>query len=867
MTTLLTGFELAPSGTAIPTTTGNGGDAFSAGSNGTGTTFASDNSIPASIAAGTLAAKITIPATAAVVWRGWVLGGPQSFRLYLYLPAYPSANWDVVQSLHTTGGNATIGRLRISATGQLNHVLNATAGTATTGVIPINTLVRLEGTWDTVGGTFTAEAYLGHSTTPIANTSISLSAVAFANTIEQLRFGFPVAGLANAVVYTDAWAVSDTGRLGPVATTPVSGQSGPAAAQTLPLTASSGVGTKSTTPTPTSGSYTFATDQQIASLSTTSAAALRAKSVADGVKSGAYVGGGTAADIDVKSVDTKAGSVALTTALWWRRTGDASYLAPLKAFILASPKPPADVQALNEFRGLFGLFAAVKVLTDAGAWTSADDASVCVNHNGDTWSQFLLGGGSQALPYYTRQVNISGGRWSRLVAPTGAAANEGTMDDSASNWGCVARATHLMWSVLTKNQAQIDHAIDRYKKYLGDQTTGYADYKSSGSYIVSWDNWATGTASGTSQPLKAGIGKTDAANPGLDGVVLNDIDRGNTGYASGSAFYGATGAGLTYPLEAAEFTWAEAAVLINAGHPVRTWGEGGNAFDRMNDRFARHRIAGEQSNFDYAQGDANVYKGARYYASQLSRKNYELNLGVATAAGTAGPSRSMPHGDWIAPADGSSTWGIAASGSTFSGGSSGTTTLTVTADTAVGTAVMPRVMSGTGAAQVLSFTVPAGAGSSVMPLTGVGAGTAQTLGLTGAASPGLSARFGAGTQNGLVLACGNATVTTLPAYAGGGELSTTPLVPDEADGYAQTWVLSTPTVTRRHRAEGSLLVEQTHGLSVWQLDGEWRTGLNPAEVPGATRFYVGGHIYPLDGAERDELIAAGFDVTLYRENT
>ena len=391
----------------------------------------------------------------------------------------------------------------------------------------------------------------------------------------------------------------------------------------------------------------FATPSQIATLSTTSAAALRAKAIADGVKNGTYVGGGTAGDINIKSVDTKAGPVALTTALWYLRTGDSSYLAPLKTFIRATVKPPDTNQALNEFRGLFGIFAAVIQLKAAGAWTSADDNAPCPNHNGDTWLQFLLGGGSQSGPYHTRTV----GSTSQLASSL-RGLNPG-VDKTANNWNTVAMATHLAYAVLVNNTSEIDHNIKRMKKYLGDQTTGLPNYQATGDYIASWDNWGT-------PAVQAGIGKPDAARPGLDGVVIDDICRGKTGYNAGAAYYGAAASGLTYPLEAADYLWAQAAMLINGGHNVRSWGAGGNAFDRMNARFARHRVADEPSLFDFTEAKASVYKGGRFIASQLSQTDYELSSAVATPGGTAGLSRSMPYGDWLAPTNKTSTWGVTA---------------------------------------------------------------------------------------------------------------------------------------------------------------------------------------------------------------
>lgn len=69
----------------------------------------------------------------------------------------------------------------------------------------------------------------------------------------------------------------------------------------------------------------------------------------------------------------------------------------------------------------------------------------------------------------------------------------------------------------------------------------------------------------------------------------------------------------------------------------------------------RVRPGDSQSLFDYTEAASGVYRGGRFIAAQLSQTSYGAAL--ATAAGAGGMSRAMPYGDWLAPADGSSTWG------------------------------------------------------------------------------------------------------------------------------------------------------------------------------------------------------------------
>jgi len=370
---------------------------------------------------------------------------------------------------------------------------------------------------------------------------------------------------------------------------------------------------------------------------------MRAKAIADGVRNGTYIGGGSGTVSDWHYVNAFLGSIALCTALWWRRTGDNSYLAPLKNYILSCPKsPPCTAgRVLDPMRQAGGLFMAVDIIKKAGQWS---DSATLPNHANDTWTQFVHGGGSQSVRFEVRSLGPSpSDRWAAVRRDAGG--NQSTMDDSASNWGATARFSQLGWAVVAQNQAGIDHAVKRMKKLLGDQSTGLPNFGATSSYIASWNNWGSA--------VSAGIGKTDSANPGLDGVIIDDICRGGTGYNPSAAYYGATASGLSYPLENTDYLWAVAASLKNMGYPVRSWGEGGNAFDRMNARLARVRPGDTQSLFDYTEAKAGVYKGGRFIASRLSGDaNY--GTGAPTSGGPSGMSRAMPFGDWLTEG---TTWG------------------------------------------------------------------------------------------------------------------------------------------------------------------------------------------------------------------
>ena len=302
----------------------------------------------------------------------------------------------------------------------------------------------------------------------------------------------------------------------------------------------------------------------------------------------------------------------------------------------------------KQYRAFGGLFAAVDILRKNGKW---DDNALCPNHNNITWNTYLKGDGTLA-PLDTRVLNTGGGRWSALIG-TG---NISVVNDSASNWGGVGRFGYFMWGIITENQTAVDHSVARLKKWLGDQTTGLADYRSTGDYLKSWDNWNGATnVDGTNQPLAAGVGKTDPANPGLDGVIINDIDRGVNpdNYDPILSFYGANGSGLTYPFENVDGVYPTLIGMKNLGHNIHSWGEGNNAVARMNARFARIRSGDTQSMFDVAEADAGVYRNFRWIAERIDGVDY--GVAVACAAGTGGLPRTMTYGDWVA--EPGTTWG------------------------------------------------------------------------------------------------------------------------------------------------------------------------------------------------------------------
>jgi len=68
-----------------------------------------------------------------------------------------------------------------------------------------------------------------------------------------------------------------------------------------------------------------------------------------------------------------------------------------------------------------------------------------------------------------------------------------------------------------------------------------------------------------------------------------------------------------------------------------------------------------------------------------------------------------------------------------------------------------------------------------------------------------------------------------------------------------------PVVTRTH-GKRNCMYRLNHGVSVFRIGGVWHQQETPTaeQVAAADRLYMGGHVYQITDAERDDLIAAGY---------
>lgn len=183
----------------------------------------------------------------------------------------------------------------------------------------------------------------------------------------------------------------------------------------------------------------------------------------------------------------------------------------------------------------------------------------------------------------------------------------------------------------------------------------------------------------------------------------------------------------------------------------------------------------------------------------------------------------------------------------------------------------------TGQSQIEAVMAP----ELIFPDTGITSpGAAITLGLT--VSVGLGTRQATGNALGFTLTAGigagTSAFTSAPTNLSGpgAAIALTLLLASGAglssiETGGKVWIFNTPvTLITVPIAGRGLVGSLPYGLSLWRIDGVWRTGMAPAleDIAGADRFYSGGRLHVLDDVARAELIDAGFaaNITL-QENT
>ena len=559
---------------------------------------------------------------------GW--GSTFYVRVYVFLSGAPSAAFNVI-ALQAFSGGTIRARIRIRTDGKIAvQGSTSTELATTTNAIPYGTLVRINAKFvlsNTGTGTIDVNFYAGEATTNGAGDKVSVTSIDnTATTIDQIRLGVAVGVTSLSSIWFGGIAVSDSVDPGPISsdvfndgleTSVQEIVSGPILKPGLSL--ATNVVAPPTPPMAITDSA-FITSSQALTLPAVGTAYDSVSLLASQMKAGSLTP-------NLDSVDNRVGSTALSCAIFWLAGGktDTTLLSTLKAYILAAPGTSlSTTQALNPMRAIGSLLMAVDILKkNGGTW---DDAATLPNLGSITFSSWLS-------TLENRNLGTGNTRWQTIYT---------TATDSANNWGSVARYALVAIAHVRGDATLMLTATNLFRRYLGDNSVAVPFNKTS-DYIASWDN--TFSPSGK---VNSGIGYVDTFNPGLDGVVVDDINRGVTGYTPLSSFFGATGAGLTYPLEAAEYVWATTAVLRNLGYDVLNWSA--SAVIRMGDWFGRAKSTLGVNAYVSAESLFTIYLSHRWYASWL-KGGYPYGQPQAT---TDTMPRALPRGDYLC--DPASKW-------------------------------------------------------------------------------------------------------------------------------------------------------------------------------------------------------------------
>lgn len=547
-----------------------------------------------------------------ILWRG-----------YYWFDALPNAAFNIV-ALQAFAGGTIRARLRLRTDGKI--ALQGSTSTelvTTTNPVPLGQWVRIEAKFvlsSTGVGTIDVGFYVGEASTNNAGDNASATAVNNgADTIDQVRNGIAVSVTGENAFWFGGLALSDTTQPRAISsdvfdngirTSTSSVVVGPVL---LPGASSTTTLPVNTRPTVTDSA--FITAAEAATLPKTGSAFNSVAAMAADMRAGALTP-------NMDSVDNRVGSTALSCAIYWLATGksDTALLSALKTYILAAPGTSLPTtQALNPMRALGSLLMAVDIIkSNGGGW---DGSATLPNKGGITFDAWLSN-------LETTVLGTGNTRWQTIL---------GIASDSANNWGSVARYALVAIARVRGDATLMSTAVNLVRRYLGD-TSVAAAFNATSDYLSSWDN-----TSGLDSKVNAGIGFVDDLNPGLDGVVIDDVNRGATGYSPAASYYGAVGSGLTYPLEAAEYVWATTVVLHHLGYDVLDWSA--SAVLRMGDWFARAGV------FEYGEATFTIYLSHRWYASRL--RGGSAPYGTPKATNTTIP-RALPVGDWLC--DPTSEW-------------------------------------------------------------------------------------------------------------------------------------------------------------------------------------------------------------------
>ena len=225
MTTITSGFEQGPDGTAVTTAnSGGGGDtAFDLVFAGTGASVTYDSTYSAHGTLAAACATTTSSGQAKAEWQPTALGSPSIsklwFRCYFYFASLPASNCGIAEVL--TSGGTECARLIVTSGGVLEFLDSAHATQLTSAnTVPAGAWFRVEGycVGDASAGQLEFRLFLTPDSVTPDETQTSGSALNTTGTIGEASFGLAGFAPAGTSVWIDDVGASDTGYIGPVST-------------------------------------------------------------------------------------------------------------------------------------------------------------------------------------------------------------------------------------------------------------------------------------------------------------------------------------------------------------------------------------------------------------------------------------------------------------------------------------------------------------------------------------------------------------------------------------------------------------------------------------------------------------------------
>ena len=315
---------------------------------------------------------------------------------------------------------------------------------------------------------------------------------------------------------------------------------------------------------------------------------------------------------DLCNQDVKHGTLAMSGALVYARTGDSAYATKAhKAIMAAMGTEQSTCSILSIGRQL-------------GAYVLAADFINLGGTDGDTFRTWLSAMRTRTFTFHTR--------WQTII---------GTHKDSANNWGAFAGASRIAADLYLGDGADVAQAAAVLRGFLGDRSA-WDQFRGQGdtndvltSTVRAWACDASATGFVPVNPA------CTIAGTNLDGAIVNDVSRDDLGLTWP---VGPTGIG--YTLESLQGLVLQTELLYRNGYSG-AWGWSNNALERAARLVSRNGAAG---------GTTWNTASVNQYVPWIL--NYRYGLDLPTKAARYG--RIFGYTDWLyGPRSSSSSGGSA----------------------------------------------------------------------------------------------------------------------------------------------------------------------------------------------------------------